>query len=190
MPTEISCSRCGHRVTVVDGQRIICPNCKETEAVKALFAAPAPPPEVHAFEHDGRPQITFVCPFCSEVYPVSEDLAGKKINCRNCYEASRAPGKEKKPKPETEPPAPAPVPGEPWFSSYADHFANIGMIVGGGACLAGTTIALSFVKGKEILAPLSIALGFVAAFFLVVGGMLTLRIVVDALRKRPDQERK
>jgi hypothetical protein len=75
---------------------------------------------------------------------------------------------------------------EPWFYAFAEQLASIGMIVGGGACLAGALIALSFVQGKELLVPLSIALGFVAAFFLVVGGMATIRVVVDALRRRPD----
>lgn len=192
MATHISCSKCGHQVMVVDGQRIICPNCKETEAVKVLFAAPARPAEVHAVESvegDDRRQITFVCPFCNEVYPVSEELAGKKINCRNCYEASRTPGKEKKAKPGDEPRfAPTPEAAEPWFYAFAEQLANIGMVVGGGACLAGALIALSFIEGKQVLTPLSIALGFVAAFFLVVGGMATIRVVVGAMRRRPDEK--
>lgn len=156
--------------------------------MKVLFAAPAQPAEVHAVESDGRPQITFVCPFCNEVYPISEDLAGKKINCRNCYEASRAPGKEKKARPDDEPLAPPAVSTEPWYYSFADQLASVGMVVGGGACLAGFLIALSFVQGKEVLAPLAIALGFVAAFFLVVGGMAAIRVLVDTLRRRVDQK--
>ena len=188
MAAEITCSKCGHRITVVDGQRIICPNCKDSEAVKALFAAPARPQEVHAVEPDGRPQITFVCPFCNEMYAVSEELAGKKINCRNCYEASRAPGKEKNAK-ELEPPPALPAAAtEPWYYGFAEQLANVGMVVGGMACLAGFLAALSFVQTKvtgQVLGPLSLALAFVGAFFLVVGGMATIRVVVDAARKLP-----
>jgi len=35
-----------------------------------------------------------VCPFCSEAYPVSEELAGKTISCRNCREPSRVRAKK------------------------------------------------------------------------------------------------
>lgn len=186
MAAEITCSKCGHRVTVIDGQRIICPNCKETEAVKALFTAPSRTEEaIPVVDSDSRPQLIFICPFCSETYPVSEDLAGKKINCRNCYEASRAPGKEKKSK-SREPDLPPVLPAdarEPWYYGFLEQFANVGMVVGGLACLAGFLVAVSFAQGaKDILGPLSIALAFVVAFFILVGGMGLLRVVVDIAR--------
>jgi hypothetical protein len=57
----------------------------ENYAAKILFAAPAQAEEVIQEAPDG-PEIPFACPFCGEAYQVSEDLAGKKITCRNCRE--------------------------------------------------------------------------------------------------------
>ena len=44
------------------------------------------------------PEIPFACPFCGEAYQVSEDLAGKKISCRNCREPCRVETPQKKKK--------------------------------------------------------------------------------------------
>jgi hypothetical protein len=78
------------------GKEIQCPKCQrllvpltpdkmESYAAKVLFAAPARGEEVAA-EPPVGPEIPFSCPFCGEAYQVSEDLAGKKITCRNCRE--------------------------------------------------------------------------------------------------------
>jgi hypothetical protein len=100
VPLQIECA-CGHRGTVPDeyvGKEIQCPSCKkllipltqdkmENFAARVLFAAPARKDDsaeeiIPAAEFG--PQITFTCPFCSETYQVSVELAGKKISCRNC----------------------------------------------------------------------------------------------------------
>ena len=65
----------------------------EREAAKIIFSAPAKPKEVVHAEPQG-PEIPFVCPFCNEGYPVSEELAGKTISCRNCREPSRVGAKK------------------------------------------------------------------------------------------------
>ena len=65
----------------------------EREAAKIIFSAPAKPKEVARAEPQG-PEIPFVCPFCSEAYPVSEEFAGKTISCRNCREPSRVGAKK------------------------------------------------------------------------------------------------
>jgi hypothetical protein len=65
----------------------------EREAAKIIFSAPAKPKEVVRAELQG-PEIPFVCPFCNEAYPVSEELAGKTISCRNCREPSRVGAKK------------------------------------------------------------------------------------------------
>jgi hypothetical protein len=67
----------------------------QREAVKMLFAAPAKPEEAVARVEPDGPEIPFVCPFCNEEYQVSKELAGKKINCRNCREPCRVDGKRK-----------------------------------------------------------------------------------------------
>jgi hypothetical protein len=99
VPLQIQCSACGHRGTVPDsyvGKEIQCPKCQcllvpltadkmENYAAKVLFAAQARSEEVIKEETSG-PEIPFACPFCGEAYQVSEDLAGKKITCRNCRE--------------------------------------------------------------------------------------------------------
>ena len=65
----------------------------EREAARIIFSAPAKPKEVVPAELQG-PEISFVCPFCNEAYPVSEEFAGKMIRCRNCREPSRVGAKE------------------------------------------------------------------------------------------------
>jgi hypothetical protein len=65
----------------------------EREAAKIIFSAPAKPKEVVREQLQG-PEIPFVCPFCNEAYPVSEELAGKTISCRNCRETSRVGAKK------------------------------------------------------------------------------------------------
>jgi transposase-like protein len=59
----------------------------ESFAAKVLFAAPAHEEEIIVAKPAG-PEVEFVCPFCGETYPVSKELSGKKIVCRNCREAS------------------------------------------------------------------------------------------------------
>ena len=66
----------------------------EREAAKMLFSAPAEGAEEVARAEPQGPEISFVCPFCNEAYQVSEDLAGKKINCRNCREPCRVDAKK------------------------------------------------------------------------------------------------
>jgi len=66
----------------------------EREAAKMLFQAPAAKEEPAAPAQPQGPEIAFVCPFCNEEYQVSEDLAGKKITCRNCREPSRVDAKK------------------------------------------------------------------------------------------------
>ena len=61
----------------------------ERDAAKILFSTPSKVEEVAPSAHPQGPEILFVCPFCNETYHVSADLAGKKINCRNCREACR-----------------------------------------------------------------------------------------------------
>ena len=62
----------------------------EREAVKILFSAAAKAEEEEVIRAEPQgPEIPFVCPFCNESYQVSEQLAGKKINCRNCREPCR-----------------------------------------------------------------------------------------------------
>jgi hypothetical protein len=70
----------------------------EREAAKILFSTPSKPEESAASTEPRGPEIAFVCPFCNEAYSVSEELAGKKINCRNCREASRVDGKKTPPR--------------------------------------------------------------------------------------------
>jgi hypothetical protein len=100
VPLQIECA-CGHRGTVPDeyvGKEIQCPRCKkllipltqdkmENFAARVLFAAQAHKDEaaeqIIPAEAVG-PEISFTCPFCSETYQVSAELAGKKISCRNC----------------------------------------------------------------------------------------------------------
>ncbi len=65
----------------------------EREAAKIIFSAPAKPAEEIAHATPQGPEIPFVCPFCGETYQVSEDLAGKKITCRNCREPCRVDAK-------------------------------------------------------------------------------------------------
>jgi uncharacterized paraquat-inducible protein A len=99
MPLQIECSSCGYQGTIPDssvGTEIQCPRCHmrlvpltqdkmENFAAKVLFATQVKKEEVIQPEPEG-PEIPFVCPFCGEAYQVSEDLAGKKITCRNCRE--------------------------------------------------------------------------------------------------------
>jgi hypothetical protein len=61
----------------------------EREAAKILFSTPSKPEEQIPSKEAHGPEILFVCPFCNETYPVSTELAGKKINCRNCREPCR-----------------------------------------------------------------------------------------------------
>jgi hypothetical protein len=62
----------------------------EIEAAKIIFSTPAKPEQDQVvLAAPQGPEIPFVCPFCNETYQVSEELAGKKINCRNCREACR-----------------------------------------------------------------------------------------------------
>jgi len=61
----------------------------ERDAAKILFSTPTKPEEPVAAATPKGPEIEFVCPFCNETYQVSVDLAGKKINCRNCREPCR-----------------------------------------------------------------------------------------------------
>lgn len=68
----------------------------EREAAKIIFSAPAKPKEAVGAEPHG-PEIAFVCPFCNEAYPVSEELAGKTMRCRNCRESSRVGAKKNSP---------------------------------------------------------------------------------------------
>ncbi len=112
MPLQIQCSCCGHKGTVPDsfvGREIQCPKCQcvlvpltedkmESFAAKVLFATPAAGGEEVVQEGASGPEILFACPFCGEAYQVSEDLAGKKITCRNCREPCKvdAPAKKKK----------------------------------------------------------------------------------------------
>ncbi len=92
----MECLSCGFQMHVSARraeQKLQCPRCQEQlerQAVKILFAAPAPSgeEEVHRAQPTG-PEIPFVCPFCGEAYQVSAELAGKKINCRNCREPCR-----------------------------------------------------------------------------------------------------
>jgi hypothetical protein len=65
----------------------------EREAAKIIFSAPAKPQEEVARADPQGPEIPFVCPFCGEAYQVSEELAGKKITCRNCREPCRVDAK-------------------------------------------------------------------------------------------------
>jgi hypothetical protein len=69
----------------------------EREAVKIIFSAPAKAAEEVVRAEPQGPEIPFVCPFCNEAYQVSEDLAGKVINCRNCREPSRVDAKKTPP---------------------------------------------------------------------------------------------
>ena len=112
MPLEIQCSSCGHKGTVPDtfvGREVQCPKCQcllvpltaekmESFAAKVLFSTPAAGAEEVVQEEVKGPEILFACPFCGEAYQVSEDLAGKKITCRNCREPCKvdAPAKKKK----------------------------------------------------------------------------------------------
>jgi hypothetical protein len=66
----------------------------EREAAKLLFSAPAQGNEEVARAEPQGPEMAFVCPFCQEAYQVSEELAGKKINCRNCREPCRVDAKK------------------------------------------------------------------------------------------------
>src|SRR5271169_4924830 len=61
----------------------------ERDAVKIIFSAPAAGAEEVVPAAPQGPEILFVCPFCNEAYQVSAELAGKKINCRNCREPCR-----------------------------------------------------------------------------------------------------
>src|SRR5947207_14334138 len=69
----------------------------EREAAKIIFSAPAAGAEEVAPAVPQGPEIAFVCPFCNEAYQVSEQLAGKKINCRNCREPCRVDAKKDTP---------------------------------------------------------------------------------------------
>jgi hypothetical protein len=109
VPLQIQCSACGHQGTVPDhyvGKEVQCPKCQcllvpltadkmENYAAKVLFAAQARSEEVIREEAPG-PEIPFACPFCGEAYQVSEDLAGKKITCRNCREACKVDKRKEK----------------------------------------------------------------------------------------------
>jgi hypothetical protein len=66
----------------------------EREAAKMLFSAPAAPEVPAAPAQPVGSEIAFVCPFCGEAYQVSEELAGKKITCRNCREPVRVDAKK------------------------------------------------------------------------------------------------
>ena len=66
----------------------------EREAAKMLFSAPTQGDEEVARAEPQGPEIAFVSPFCNEAYKVSEELAGKKINCRNCREPCRVDAKK------------------------------------------------------------------------------------------------
>lgn len=74
----------------------------ESYAAKVLFAAPVQHEDkiveevIATAKGDGR-EVPFTCPFCSESYQVSADLAGKKITCRNCREACKVDDPNKKP---------------------------------------------------------------------------------------------
>ncbi len=190
---EIACLVCGHKISVADGERIICPNCKEKEAVKALFSATARPEEVHHTQPDG-PQLTFICPFCSETYSVSEELAGKKITCRNCYEPCRVP--ERKASRETAPeavPAPSsppagPIVKEPWYYGFLEYFATAGMVLGGMACLIGFVVSFAQLKKGEERLTTAFLVAYLLAFLGIVSWMALVRIVVDIgrrIRARP-----
>src|ERR1700688_446038 len=62
----------------------------EREAAKIIFSAQAKPEDAEVVRaNPPGPEIVFVCPFCDDTYPVSEDLAGKAIKCRNCHELCR-----------------------------------------------------------------------------------------------------
>ena len=55
-----------------------------------IFSAHAKPEDAEVVRATPLgPEIVFVCPFCDDSYPVSEDLAGKAIKCRTCHELSR-----------------------------------------------------------------------------------------------------
>ena len=114
VPLQIECA-CGHRATVPDeyvGKEIQCPRCKklliplthdkmENFAARVLFAAPsqkAEPAEEIIPAPGVGPEITFTCPFCNESYQVSQDLAGKKISCRNCREPCKVDELEEAPR--------------------------------------------------------------------------------------------
>ena len=115
MPLQIECA-CGHKGTVPDeyvGREIRCPRCKtvlvpltqdkmENFAARVLFAAPSQKeeaaPEIISAPSNS-PEITYTCPFCRESYPVSVELAGKAISCRNCREPGRVDEVEPEPKP-------------------------------------------------------------------------------------------
>jgi transcription elongation factor Elf1 len=71
----------------------------EREAAKIIFSAAAKSDEETVPAEPQGPEIAFVCPFCNEAYRVSEELAGKKINCRNCREACRVDTKKRPRKP-------------------------------------------------------------------------------------------
>jgi hypothetical protein len=68
---------------------------EEREAAKLLFGATAKTEEEVARGESDDVEIPFVCPFCNETYLVSAELAGKKINCRNCREPCRVEGGKK-----------------------------------------------------------------------------------------------
>jgi len=109
VPLQIQCSSCGHQGTVPDsylGKEILCPKCQrllvpltpdkmESYAAKVLFAAPglaARAEDRDVVEQQEPPtgaEVPFTCPSCGAAYQVSEELAGKKINCRNCQEPCR-----------------------------------------------------------------------------------------------------
>jgi hypothetical protein len=108
MSLQIVCSSCGYQGMIPDGSvgtEMPCPQCRmrlvpltpdkmENFAAKVLFASQGQKEEVIRPEAEG-PEVPFICPFCGEAYQVSEDLAGKKITCRNC----REPCKVDEPKP-------------------------------------------------------------------------------------------
>ncbi len=115
VPLQIECA-CGHRATVPDeyvGKEIQCPRCKklliplthdkmENFAARVLFAAQARKDESaeEVIPAAGvGPEVTFTCPFCNETYQVSQELAGKKINCRNCRQPCKVDELEETPKP-------------------------------------------------------------------------------------------
>ena len=102
MPSiRVQCTSCGTRLKAPEklaGKKTKCPRCKtllvvpdpgaSIESVAAEFLSSVkdtpsrvsntvPAPEIV----DG---ITFVCPFCHEVYQVAREMEEKRILCRNC----------------------------------------------------------------------------------------------------------
>jgi hypothetical protein len=186
--SSITCSRCGQIITVNDGERIVCPYCQEREAARALFAAPTRATEALPAEVDDRPQIEFVCPFCDESYPVSRELAGKKINCRNCYEPCRVPDFRN----DQAPVAPdtqqaGPVANTAWSHRSLSFLANMGLAFAFITCAAGCFASLAFIRGKEELFGWLLFSGFILAFLTIAGCLVILRMLIHLARQADRQ---